>query len=118
MFTKKYRNTALTATKQEIQNSEGSIYGWSIINPNTVDVFVKFYDGKVNDVTVGVTTPSLVLLIPAGITGQSGLFFQEANTRPIETFLNGITVAAVTGLADNSTAAPATAIFVDAVRYA
>jgi hypothetical protein len=106
----RYRNTALSATKQEIKAAAGDIYGWNLINPNTVDVYVKFYDSAVGGVTVGTTAPAFTLMVPAASTAGSGLFFQDVLVMPQERFTTGITIACVTGIADNSTAAPATAI--------
>ena len=69
-------------------------------------MFVKFYNGAAAAVTVGTTAPVLTLLVPAGNSAGAGLFFQEVGEQPQERFADGITVACVTGIADNSTATP------------
>lgn len=106
----RYRNTALSSTKQEIKASAGDIYSWNFINPNTVDVFVKLYDAPAASVTVGTTTPALTLQIPAASSGSFGSFWQDVGVHPQEIFTSGITIAVVTSLADSSTTAPSTAI--------
>jgi hypothetical protein len=112
-----YRNTALSSVKQQIKGSPGNIHGWNFINPNTTDVYVKIYDALVANVTVGTTVPVFTLCIPAAASASiCGIFFQDVNSQPQFICTTGITIAAVTGLADNSTTAPSTAIHCS-VRY-
>lgn len=111
----RYRNTALSSTPQQIKASAGDIYGWNFINPNTVDVFVKFFDAT--SPTLGSTPVILTQLVPAAASANLfGANFQEVDVHPQEIFANGISIACVTGLADSNTTAPTTPIHVS-VRF-
>lgn len=111
-----YRNTALSNTKQEVSASGVTLLGWNLINLNTVTVYVKLYDAAAASVTIGTTTPVYTLAVPPGDGTNPGIFFQELSNHLQELTANGLTIACVTGLADNSTAAPATAIHAS-LRY-
>lgn len=111
-----FRNTGLTNSPQAIKTTPGFIMGWNFINVNTVPVYVKFYNSTVANTTVATSTPLLTLFVPPGTTGVPGVFFQEAGLVPQEVFSTAITIACVTGLADNNSTAPATPIHVS-VRY-
>ena len=100
-----YRNTALSSTPVVAKASAGTVYAWNITNPNSVPVYLKVYDSPAP--TVGTTTPTLVYSIPA----NGGLILPRTGF-PHVVCQNAVTLAAVTGLADNSTAAPATGLFV------
>ena len=58
--------TALTSTAQAIKASAGNLYGYYIYNPNTVPIYVQFYNTASGSVTVGTTNPLFMLTIPAG----------------------------------------------------
>lgn len=107
----RYRNTALSSTDVEaLVASAAGLYirGFNIINPNTSDVYVKFYDATAANTTVGTTTPILTLFVPA-----NGSVFEPYNKDNIVAFFStAITLACVTGLADNNTTAPSTAIHI------
>ena len=107
----RYRNTALSSTDvQAIQCGTAglNIRGFNIINPNSTDVYVKFYDALADNVTVGTTTPILTLLVPA-----NGSVFEAYEVNKVVAFFGtAITLAAVTGLADSSTTAPSTGVHV------
>ena len=109
-----YRNTALSNTPSTVKAAAGGVYGWNFINPNTVPVYVKFYDTL--SVVLGSTTPIDSLLVPPGDGVTPGMFVLEPGLIPYETFSTAISIVCVTGLADNSTAAPSTPIYVK-VRY-
>lgn len=100
-----YSNTALSNTKQTVKASSGRLYGYHLYNPNTSSVFVQFFDALAASVTVGTTTPTFVLTIPANATSPASLDMQL--TVPIS-FTIGIVIAATT-TATGSTA-PATAL--------
>ena len=106
-----FRNTALTNTASQIKATAGQTRGWNFINPNTVAVYVKFYDALAANVVVGTTAIVRTLAIPSG-----GAFFLEAQSVSQDDFATAISIACVTGLADNNTSAPAIAIHA-AVRY-
>ena len=85
-----------------------AIRGFNIINPNNTDVYVKFFDNFDGDVTLGTTTPNLTLLVPAN--GSIVESFDEKKT--VYFFSTNIAICAVTGLADSSTTAPASGVYV------
>lgn len=109
-----FRNTALSSTPQQIKASSGSIYGWNIINSNTVPIYVKFFDSA--SPTVGTTAVARTVMIPASDGVTNGLYEIETQLAPVVDFSTAISVACVTGLADNSTTAPSIAIHIS-VRY-
>lgn len=53
-------------TAQAVKTRPGDIYFIEASNPNVVDAFLHLFDLAVAGVTVGVTTPKLSLLVPAG----------------------------------------------------
>ena len=105
------RNTALTNTASQIKTTAGQTRGWNLINPNTIAVYVKLYDALATNVVVGTTVVVRTLAVPAG-----GVFFLEAQPVSQDDFLTAISIACVTGLADNNTTAPTIPIHA-AVRY-
>lgn len=110
-----YRNTALTNTAVQVKASGGSVMGWNFINVNPVTVYVKFYN-LASNVTVGTSPVLLTQAVPGGSASNPGINFLEASLIPQEVFSVGISIACVTGLADNSTTAPTTPIHAS-VRY-
>lgn len=111
-----YRNTALSSTPQSVKASAGSVMGWNFINANTVPIYVKFFNIASGSVTVGTSPITLTILVPPGDGVTPGMFLLEPSLVPFEVFSNAISIAAVTGLADNSTTAPTSPIHVS-VRY-
>jgi hypothetical protein len=110
------RTQALTSTAQTIKTSSGSVMGWNFINVNSMAVYVKFYNALIANVTVGTTTPILTVAVPAGSSTNPGINMVTPDLVPFEVFSTAISFACVTGLADNSNTAPATAIHAS-VRY-
>ena len=109
------RNPTLTNTAVQVKASDGLVLGWNFINTNSVTVYVKFYDLATN-VTVGTSPVALTQAVPGGSASNSGINFLEVGLVPQEVFSEGISIACVTGLADNSTTAPITPIYAE-VRY-
>lgn len=103
----RFRGTALAATAVAVKASAGAVYAVNLINVNTVPVYVKFYDLAAGSVVVGTTVPVLTIAIPAGDGSTPGIVLGELVPK---SFAVAISVAAVTGLADSSTAAPSTAV--------
>ena len=110
-----YRNTVLTNAAVQVKASGGSVMGWNFINVNPVTVYVKFYN-LATGVTVGTSPILLTQAVPGGSASNPGINFLEAGLIPQEVFSTGISIACVTGLADNSTTAPTTPIHAS-VRY-
>lgn len=85
-----------------------TVRGFNIINPNNTDVYVKFFDNFDFDITLGTTTPNMTLLVPA----NGSIFEPFQSQKAIYYFSTAINIAAVTGLADSSTTAPASGVYV------
>lgn len=100
-----FRSLDLDETPEEIKASSGQIVGWYIFNNATSVRFVKIYNSNLSGTTVGTSTPQMTMPIPAQTSG--GVAANALGDRGIN-FTSGITIAATTGAADNSTAAPGT----------
>lgn len=111
----RFRNTALTSTPVAIKTFQASVYGYTLINPNTTPVYVKFYNATVANTTVGTTVPQAVIMVPPGDATTPGIVYLAAGSVSYQFFQLACTVAVVTGRADNSTAAPGTAIYAEAL---
>ena len=99
-----FRSTAVDETAGvAVKAAAGDVYGWNLYNPNTYDVFVKFYDTAQGSVVVGTTAIVETVQVPAQ---GSVVIKQDA---PIHTFATAITIAATKLVAD----ADATAITSD-----
>jgi hypothetical protein len=94
-----YRNIDLDETGVSIKASAGQLYGWYIYNAAATVRYVKFYN-KATAATVGTDTPVLTLPLPA--TSGANVEFSQGIA-----FATGIAAGATTGVADNSTGAPA-----------
>lgn len=93
--------TALTNTAQAVKASAGKLGGWYIYNPNATAMYVIIYNIASGSVTVGTSTPKMVLCIPA----TSGANVELVNGI---TFDTAIAVAATTTGPGNT--APTTAL--------
>lgn len=111
-----YRKTNLTATKDQVIAAGCNLVGFKIVNPNTVPAYVKLYAAPAASVTVGTTTPKAVLVVPAGDGTSPGVLMAAPDGVPLEFFGTGLTIAAVTELADAGTTALPTAINVE-IQY-
>lgn len=105
-----FRSQTQSATKAAVKASATLLYGYKFINPNTAPVYVKLYDALSAGVTVGVTTPKLVIAVPAGDGTTPGMALAEPDGNAGAYFGTGLTIAAVTTLADAGSTAPGTAI--------
>lgn len=104
-----YRNNNLLNTPQKVVDTllQGlNIFGYNFINPNSIDGFVKIYDGMP---TVGVDTPLSTIQVPAnGSVVLKGADVLYGTT-------NDCWIAAVTGSADSNNTAPALGLIVEIV---
>lgn len=100
-----YPNAALSTTGQVISTTACSVFQWNLINTNSVPVYVKLYD-KATAATSG-DTPIAVLEVPATYT-----VFNGNTAAPNYQFKNGLSVRCCTGLPDNDTNAPVTALYI------
>lgn len=107
----RYRNTALSNTDVDVAVAGVSglyVRGFNIINPNSSDVYIKFYNSTAASTTVGTTVPVLSLMVPA----NGSIFEPFENNKIIALFTTALSIACVTGLADASTTAPTTPIHI------
>lgn len=100
-YARPYQKLDLDETKQSVRDDISLVYTIVAVNKHASDArYLKLYDAKVADVTVGTTTPVLTLMIPANFQG-----FVISVPKGI-LFINGVTIACVTGAAVSSTGAP------------
>jgi hypothetical protein len=104
------RTTALSSTAVAIKAAAGNLYGLNVINPNTVPVYLKLYNIAQGSVVVGTSTVLDTIMIPAGDGTTPGAVILTPDESSLYFFSTAISVAAVTGIADSSTAAPTTAL--------
>lgn len=100
-----FRNTGVTNTAVAVKASAGCLYYYHVYNTNTSDVFLQIYDVASGSVTVGTTTPTYTLVVPAG-----GGILDSPFSAPMN-FSTAITIA-VTTTATGGTA-PSTALLVN-----
>jgi hypothetical protein len=100
-----YRGAAITA-KTAVKASAGQVYGYHIYNPNSVDIYLQFYNVASASVTVGTTTPDKTLWIPAGgaLDTGAGLTFPW-------NFSTAITIAPTTTITGSTT--PSTGLLIN-----
>lgn len=84
-----YFNSALSSTKQAANASAGNVYGYHIYNPNSAVAYVQMFNLASGSVTVGSTTPTQVIAVPAGGWAD------ESFTVPLG-YTTALTVAATT----------------------
>ena len=100
-----FYNLDCDESEDAIKASAGKLYALGAINRSTGVRYLKLYNATVANVTVGTTTPVLVIPLPTmADTNGAGVVL------PIPScgiqFDTAITIAATTGFADNDTGAP------------
>lgn len=101
-----FRATNLDETvSQAVKASAGNLYGWNFYNPNSYDVFVKFYNTAQGSTTVGTTAVVETIQVPS-----LGSVVIKEDT-PIKSFSTAITVAATKLVADADTTAITADVF-------
>lgn len=95
-----YRNIDIDESDVAVSATPGTLYGWHLFNAAASTRYFKFYNATVANTSVGTTTPFLTIPIPQG--AAANVYFPQGVR-----FSAAITIACVTGLADNSTGAPA-----------
>ena len=104
-----YRDTALQGTKSGVSSVPCELTGFNIINSDTADVYVKFYDASSGSTTVGTTVPILTVYVPASST----IFQPHRWKDSIKYFATAMTIVSVTTLADSGTTNPGTATYIE-----
>lgn len=61
-----YRNTNLLATKQEVKQGATDVEYFNVYNPDAALAYLQLYDALAANVTVGTTTPTHSIPVPAG----------------------------------------------------
>lgn len=95
-----YRNIDIDEADVAVSATPATLYGWHLYNAAGTVRYFKFYNATAANTIVGTTTPALTIPIPAGAAANVSFL-------PGLRFTTAITVACVTGVADNSTGAPA-----------
>lgn len=98
------KTDAQTATVTAVKAGSGRVYGYHIQNPNETDAYLHFYNIASGSVTVGSSTRTRTLWIPAG--GAIDTVF----TVPIS-FSTAISIAATTTITGST--APSTGLLVN-----
>ncbi len=62
--------TALSSTKTQVKASAGTVGGYIINNPNASTVWVQVFDVASGSITVGSTSPTWTIPVPAGSTAN------------------------------------------------
>lgn len=62
----------LLGTALAIKANPGNVFGWAFINPNTVPIYVKFFNVAAANVTPGTTLPTHRIMIPANDATNDG----------------------------------------------
>jgi hypothetical protein len=93
--------SALSTTVQSVKGSAGKLGGWYIYNPNASAAFVQIFNVSSGSVTLGTTTPTLSLGVPA--TSAANLMSGEGVD-----FGTAISIAATTTATGNT--APGTGL--------
>lgn len=107
-------DSSVTATAESLAPlSGGYLDFFEVQNPNTAQVFLQLFDALVASVSLGTTTPTLSLAVPAGTGVDDGMRSEIFPNPP--NFRTGI-VYAVTTTATGSTA-PTTACKVNFIRH-
>lgn len=91
----------------------GKLHYVHVVNTNSADAYLQLFDLATGSVTVGVTTPKLSLLIPAGNGTDAGAF--EAGFGPLGIVFNTAITYACTTTATGSTD-PTTGLTVNLVH--
>lgn len=106
------RKTDLSSTAWAITELDATIWGWTVINPNTATVYLKVY--ATNAPIVGTTTPLAVIPVPGGNGTNPGIHEKDPDA-PYRFCDGGLAIATVTGLADNSNTAPTSPLYCELV---
>ena len=93
-----YVNIDVDESEDEVFAGKGKLTGYFISNLAASVMYVKLFDGTAADVTVGTTVPRYIFALqPRTSANDHGLELE---------FFEGLTIAAVTGVRDDSTTGP------------
>jgi hypothetical protein len=100
-----YYNLDVDETEDAIKATAGKLFWIHVMNLSAAKLYIKFYNATTANVTVGTTTPVLSFPVPTMADTNGAGFAIHFGDVGVQ-FDTAITVAATTGLADNSTGAP------------
>jgi hypothetical protein len=80
---------------QAMKTSPGKVYRLHVVNQNTADAYIQFFDAATASVTVGSTTPIQSYLVPGGDGTNSGALDVNLFDAPLD-FQTAITYACTT----------------------
>lgn len=95
-----YFNSALLATKAQAVTGYGQVASISVGNPNAAVSYLQLFDAIAANVTVGTTTPTAVVALPAStpVNLNLGLKFSTGLVVAATTTPTGSTPPATAGL--------------------
>lgn len=102
-----FRNENVIAKTSIKATTNARMYNYNLYNPNSVDVWVHFYNALIANVTVGTTVPVWSVYVPA-----NGGTAEREFTVPLA-FATGLSVATTTSLLSNVSTAPTTGALVE-----
>lgn len=108
-----YKDKGLRNVVVGASNVPTELCGWRITNPNSTEVYVKFFNGSSGSITLGTTEPVKEFLVPA--LGET--FLESNQSNPQLYFSTALSLVAVTGLASSSTGAPVLSVDVEIYYY-
>lgn len=108
-----YKDKALTNVVVGVSPDAAELCGWRIINPNSTEAYVKFFNGSSGTVVLGTTEPIKEFLVAP----LSEIFLASNKRNPQLYFETAMSVVAVAGLATSSTGKPILGLDVEIYYY-
>lgn len=105
---KQFRQVAVSNTAVLINSGSCVLVGWNLINPNSANAYVKFYNNTLAEVNGGTGTIVKDLLIPG-----SGTSLLSNEDKFQLNFNIGMVIKCVTGIADADNTAPSIGCYVE-----
>lgn len=105
-----FRSTTVDESLELIKDGETNVFGFNAINPNSSDVYLKFFDVD-GGATLGTDDPFKTMMVPAN--GTVGITVKDLPQFHAE---NRLEIGATGALADNDTTAITSDLVVD-VNY-
>jgi hypothetical protein len=92
-----FKSGSIAATKTDIgtANTPTGLFGWYFYNPNASAAYVQIFNAQASAVTLGTTTPDMVITLPAGaganVMNPLGIKFGTALSIAVTTTRTGST---------------------------
>lgn len=91
-----------------VKASAGNLFGWNLYNPNTYDVYVKFYNTAAASVVIGTTPVVKMIQVPS-----AGSVVETSSSLPLQAFTTAISMAATRLPATSDATAIASAVIAE-----